>query len=100
MRTHDRSGGDKRATIVSSIWLRVGFIGATATAAGLLQLLDGDLAWLSGLTLALCGSVLAAVSWSQARATLDFGHPPPAHRPSSLPLGGHHRRTRAGSAAE
>ena len=100
MRTPDRNRDDQRAVVASSVWLRVGFIGATAAAAGLLQLLDGDLAWLSPLALAFCGGMLAAVSWSRARVVLDSGHPPPARRSSSLGLSNHPRRSGAESAAE
>lgn len=91
---------DERALLTSSVWLRVGFIGATAVAAGVLQLLEGDLAWLSPLALAFCGGVLAAVSWSRARAVLDSGHPPAARGSSRVALGSQPRRSGAESAAE
>jgi len=100
MLQQDRRTGDDRALVASSAWLRVGFIGATAAAAGLLQLLEGDFAWLSPLALAFCGGVLAAVSWSRARAVLDFDHPPSARQPSSQMLGSRPRRSGAASAAE
>jgi hypothetical protein len=98
MRTHIVNPSDARALVTSSIWLRVGLIGATAVAAGILQLLEGDLAWLSPLALAFCGGVLAAVSWSRARAVLDSGHPSVARRPPSVALGS--PRSSAGTAAE
>ena len=100
MSTQSKPIENRRALLVSSVWLRVGFIGATAVAAGVLQLLEGDFAWLSPLALAFCGGVLAAVSWSRARTVLDLDHPTSARQASGRAPINHPRRSGAGSAAE
>jgi hypothetical protein len=60
-----------RALFACKLWLHIGFIGATALAAGLLQLFDGEGKWLWALALALFGSVLAAASWRRAVTVLE-----------------------------
>jgi hypothetical protein len=57
--------------IACGIWLQIGFIGATVLAVGLLQLFDEETTWLSALTLAVSGAVLAAASWSRGQALLE-----------------------------
>ena len=59
------------ALVACSLWLHIGFIGATALAVGLLELSAGGVAWLSALTLAVSGGALAAASWSRGRTVLD-----------------------------
>ena len=61
----------KRALVACRLWIHIGFIGATALAAGLLQLLDGEEKWLWALALALLGGVLAAASWRRALTILE-----------------------------
>ena len=65
----DKSNNTERALIACSVWLHLGFIGAAASAAGLLELVDGT--WLSGLALIVSGGVLAAMSWRRARKVLQ-----------------------------
>lgn len=60
-----------RALLQCRLWLHIGFIGATAVAAGLLQLFDGEDKWLPALLLALFGGVLAAASWRRAVTVLE-----------------------------
>ena len=60
-----------RPLVACSLWLHVGFVGAAALAVGLLQLFDGETAWLSALALAFSGAVLAAASWLRARSVLE-----------------------------
>jgi len=60
-----------RALVESGLWLRIGFIGASGVAAGLIQLFDGEVKPLSALALAVGGGVLAAVSWWRARTVLE-----------------------------
>jgi hypothetical protein len=60
-----------RPLVACSLWLHIGFIGAAALAAGLLQLFDGETAWLSALALAISGAVLAAASWRHALTILE-----------------------------
>jgi len=62
----DRQTNTERALIACSLWLHIGFIGATA-----LQLFDGEAKWSSALALALSGGVLAAASWRRARTVLE-----------------------------
>lgn len=61
---------DKRSLLACSMWLRVGFVGASAAAVGLHQLFDLRPSWPSGLALLLCGAVVAAASWRHARLLL------------------------------
>ena len=62
----------RRALVECGLWLRVGFVGASGVAAGLLQLFSSDVAPLSALALAVGGAMLAAFSWWRGRAVLDF----------------------------
>jgi hypothetical protein len=61
----------ERALVACRLWTHIGFIGATALAVGLLQLLDGEGKWLWALALALLGGVLAAASWRRALTILE-----------------------------
>jgi hypothetical protein len=64
-------GGDTgRALRACGLWLRLGFIGASATAIGLLQLFGGETTQLSPLALTLGGVVLAVVGWRRAYTAL------------------------------
>ena len=67
----DLSKRARRALVESGLWLRIGFIGASGVAAGLIQLFDGEVKPLSALALAVGGGVLAAVSWWRARTVLE-----------------------------
>ena len=60
-----------RALVASSLWLHVGFIGACALAAGLIQLFDGETTWLSALSLGFCGGALAVAGWRRGRSILE-----------------------------
>jgi hypothetical protein len=60
-----------RALVASSLWLHVGFVGACALAAGLIQLFDGQTTWLSALSLGFCGGALATAGWRRGRSILD-----------------------------
>ena len=72
MSSHPESLGNvDRALFVSSLWLRVGFIGASAIATGLLGLMDVESSSLSAFVLVLSGSVLAIVGWHRGRKMLD-----------------------------
>jgi hypothetical protein len=53
------------------MWLRVGFIGASAVAVGLIQLFSGEVKPLSALALTAAGLALALFSWRRARVALD-----------------------------
>jgi hypothetical protein len=58
------------ALISCSLWLQIGFIGASALAAGLLKLFDGGWTWVWSLALAIAGGVLTAASWRRSRIAL------------------------------
>jgi len=61
----------RRALVESGLWLRIGFIGASGVAAGIIQLLGGDVKPISALALAVGGGVLATLSWRRAGAILE-----------------------------
>jgi hypothetical protein len=63
--------GATRQLLGYSVWLHVGYVGAVAVAAGLLQLIDGNATTLSALGLACSGGVLAAASWRRAFNALE-----------------------------
>lgn len=48
----------ERVLVACSLWLHIGFIGASAVAVGLLQLFDGEARWPSALALTSSGGVL------------------------------------------
>ena len=68
---HQSENGTGRTLMTCGVWLHLGFIGATALAAGLLELVDGEANWLSALTVASLGCVLAIASWRRARFVLE-----------------------------
>jgi uncharacterized protein YjiS (DUF1127 family) len=70
--------GNQLALVACSLWLMSGFIGASALAAGMLQLFEGPASPLSALTLVVCGGILAAASWHRARAALGHAVQAPA----------------------
>jgi len=59
------------APVICGLWLRVGFIGASAVAVGLMQLFGSDVKALPALALAIVGGLLATYSWRRARTSLD-----------------------------
>jgi cytoskeletal protein RodZ len=65
----------ERAPFVCSLWLHIGYVGAVALAAGLLQLLDGESPWLPALALVFFGGMLAAASWHRALITVEQTEP-------------------------
>ncbi len=65
--------GAERSLVSCSLWLHIGFIGASALAAGLIRLSAGNAGALSALALAISGGVLALASWRRGRTVLDSG---------------------------
>jgi hypothetical protein len=61
----------ERVLVTCSLWMLIGFVGATAVAAGILQLFDGEANWLSALALIVCGGILTATSWHRGQIVLD-----------------------------
>ena len=63
-------GPTGRALVACGFWMRVGFIGASAVAVGVIQLFGNETKPLTALALALGGAVLAAFSWRRAHTAL------------------------------
>lgn len=64
-------GEGGRALLACGLWLRVGFIGASAAIVGLIQLFGGETTPLSALALALGGGALAVLGWRRAHLALQ-----------------------------
>lgn len=64
----DLDSNSLRALAACSVWLRVGFIGTTALAVGLIRLFDGEA---GSLALAFFGATLAIASWRRAFTVLE-----------------------------
>jgi len=67
----DLSKSARHALVESGLWLRIGFIGASGVAAGIIQLLGADAKPISALALAVGGGVLATLCWRRAEAILE-----------------------------
>jgi len=61
----------ERVLVTCSLWMLIGFVGATAVAAGLLQLFDGEANWLSALVLIVCGGIVTATCWHRGQTVID-----------------------------
>ena len=73
----------RRALVGSGLWIRMGFIGACGVAAGIIQLLGGEVRPISALALAVGGTALATLSWRRAGAVLDGADKPASAVPST-----------------
>jgi hypothetical protein len=60
-----------RAVLACSVWLHVGYVGAVAVAAGLIQLFVAETSLPLALLLVFSGGLLAAACWHRAQAVLD-----------------------------
>ena len=69
----DRRRSVDRTLMACSLWLHIGFIGATGVAAGLILLLSGEARPPVALSVALAGGVLAAACWRRSLAVLQRG---------------------------
>jgi len=67
----DLSKRARRALVESGLWLRIGFIGASGVAAGIIQLLGAEAKPISALALAVGGGVLAVLSWRRAGNVIE-----------------------------
>ena len=67
------------ALFVASLWLRVGFIGASAAAAGLFDVMEAESSSLTALALIFSGTVLAVFGWHRGLRVLE-----PAERMNEL----------------
>ena len=72
---HGKTG---RALVVCGLWMRLGFVGATAVAVGVIQLFGSEASPLSAFALAAGGAALAALSWRRAHAALGEADEPAA----------------------
>jgi protein-S-isoprenylcysteine O-methyltransferase Ste14 len=63
--------GTRRQLIVCGLWMRAGFVGASATAVGVVQLFDRDWSVVTALLTAVAGIALAAFGWRRAHAALS-----------------------------
>ena len=61
----------RRALTVCGLWMRVGFVGASATAVGVIQLFDRNWNLLTALSTLTAGIALAAFGWRRAHAALS-----------------------------
>ena len=77
----DLSKSARRALVESGLWLRIGFIGASGLAAGIIQLLGGEVRPISALALVVGGGVLATLSWRRAGAILEAAEKPTSVAP-------------------
>ncbi len=57
--------------VASSLWLRLGFVGATAAVVALIELYKGEADLLAALAWIFGGAWLAAVSWRRVKVSLD-----------------------------
>jgi hypothetical protein len=79
----DLSRSVRHALVESGLWLRIGFIGASGVAAGIIQLLGGEVKPISALALAVGGGVLATLSWRRAGFVLESADKPTSIAPST-----------------
>jgi len=57
--------------VASSLWLRLGFVGATGAVVALIELYKGEADLLAALAWIFGGAWLAALSWRRAKVLLD-----------------------------
>ena len=60
----------RRAMLACGLWMRLGFIGASLVAVGVIQLFDGETSALSAFSFVAGGAVLALLGWRRAPAAL------------------------------
>jgi hypothetical protein len=78
----------RRALLVCGLWMRAGFIGASATAVGVIQLFAKDWSVLTALSTLTAGIALAAFCWRRAHAALSSEARPP-QLPVATPAAAH-----------
>jgi len=71
-------GAAGRTLLACGLWMRLGFVGASAVAVGVIQLFGNEASPLSALALAVGGAALAVVSWRRAHAALTRSADVPA----------------------
>lgn len=76
-------GPAARALLVSGLWLRAGFVGASLSFIGLIELVGVDRSPLD-LLLALAGGALAALAWRRGLAVLERAEAGPGAEPAPV----------------
>lgn len=66
----------RRAMLLCGLWMRAGFIGASAVVIGVIQLFDGGWSAVLALSTAGAGAALAVLSWHRAHAALGDADEP------------------------
>ena len=79
--------------VACGLWLRAGFVGASAFAGGVVAVLTGEASPVSMTAIALAGGALAVVGWRRARHLLDrVDSSAPEPSTAALPGGPHRNR--------
>ena len=65
------NGPARRALLACGLWMRLGFVGASAAAVGVIELFGNEASPLTALVIALGGAAVAVVSWRRAHAALS-----------------------------
>lgn len=68
----------RRALIVCGLWMRLGFVGASAVAVGVIQLFGSETSAFSALAMIAGGAALASLSWRRAHAAIGDADVPAA----------------------
>jgi len=79
----------RRSLLACALWMRAGFIGASATAVGVIQLFDGDWSMLTALSTLAAGIALAVFGWRRAYAALATEQPATGHITVPTPAAAH-----------
>jgi hypothetical protein len=82
------NSASRRSLLACGLWMRAAFVGASATAVGVIQFFNGEWSALSALSTAAAGIALAGVSWSRAHAALS-GADEPATLSAATPVAAH-----------
>jgi hypothetical protein len=67
----DRRSPAYRAFVASGLWLRGGFVGASAFAIGLVMLFTGEASPVTALVSAIAGGLVAVYAWRQSWLVLN-----------------------------
>lgn len=77
----DRRSPAHRALVASGLWMRVGFVGASVFAVGLIALFNGDASAATALASAITGGLVAAYAWRRSWVVLNRADTAEASRP-------------------
>jgi len=68
----------RRVLIVCGLWMRLGFVGASVAAVGVIQLFGGEASAFWALAMTAGGLALARLSWRRAQAAIGGADAPAA----------------------